>query len=180
MDELSHNKTFILFLKGVHINQYVSIEQRIQQRSLQTPSLQVIQNKNILYFDKIPPVYNFHDWIENTNLKCWNCDSKFNTVPIFIPTSIDGSINSEVTNTTMKTVGNFCWFNCAATYINNHYHSDEKWKYLEYLKILYHQFTKKYIVNIIPAPNRTDNIEYGGLMTIEDIKKRIAFLKAEE
>jgi hypothetical protein len=48
---------------------------------------------------------------QKTNLKCWQCDYKFDTLPCYLPNSYK--------NNKFYVYGNFCSFNCALKYNNS-------------------------------------------------------------
>lgn len=55
--------------------------------------------------------YGLDSWLTSTSIPCDQCKKTFDTIPVFIPTSIQGSI--------MKTSGCYCSFNCMNSYNKN-------------------------------------------------------------
>lgn len=145
----------ILFLRGCFLENCNSIEDLFYEKILSDGQI-ITENSNDIVYDKIPQVFTSVDsWIQTTNLKCWNCDCTFDTLPIFIPLSIN-------TDDSMDTLGNFCLWGCAARYINTILDYDVRWEAHALLRTLYRTFTGKKIEEIIPAEPKTEMIQYGG------------------
>lgn len=102
MNNRAKNKrTFIIKLEGIYLSQYSYKEQGF---------VQPLKDEPDLYYNSIPTKFiTLDDWPNTTNLKCWICDTTFNTMPKFIPVAsemIDGAEVHEVH-------GNYCSWNCA-------------------------------------------------------------------
>jgi hypothetical protein len=126
-----------------------------------------------IIYDKIPPKFTSIDtWPKSTNLKCWNCDCNFLTVPIFIPVCIETNDLKSMTGS-MDTQGNFGSWNCASRYINIHFESSKRWERHEFLKILYSVFTGDDISDILPANPKTIMKQYGGDITPHEYREHL-------
>lgn len=162
--DLSFEQSCVLFFKGVHLKDYLTIEDRVIEKA---PP--VINQQKV--WDDLPNTFtSWEEWPDATNLKCWHCDFVPTGVPIAFPTMVDGNVHKI---NSMKMRGNFCNFSCAAGYIMNHYHGDEKWRLIENLKLMLYLKTGELQVEIKPMPDRTVMVSYGGTMSIVDYKELI-------
>ena len=152
----------ILFLKGCFLDDCKSVEDLFDQKLLTASQADVDFYTKDIKYDKIPTVFeNLDTWPKSTNIKCWVCDCVFYTRPIFIPSSIDR-------DNKMDTEGNFCFWGCAALYINLHYNTEERWEKHAMLRKLFTVFTGETIKEIVPAIPKTEMVQYGGKKTIKE------------
>jgi hypothetical protein len=115
--DLDFKESAILFLKGVHLKDYLGIEDRIVEKT------SVFPTKVSKIYDDIPGRFTtWEEWPEATNLKCWHCDFIPQKFPVFIPKMIEGYVNNIKS---MTPFGNFCNFSCAAGYILSLYRAFE-------------------------------------------------------
>lgn len=168
MDLSDYEPPNVLFLRGCFLSDCKSIEDKFDEKLLNEGSYgNTYEIKNTTY-DKIPKTFtSLESWKKSTNLKCWYCDCTFESVPLFIPKNVekDGS---------MGVLGNFCSWNCASSHINLHFDSDQKWEKCLLLKLLYRDFTGDEINEILPAPNKTEMIQYGGKKTPQQFKDELS------
>ena len=164
----------ILFLRGCFLSDCDSIEDIFDEKLVSESNLynKEISINNIKY-NKIPSYFtDTNTWIKKTNIKCWFCGCTFFDQPIFIPNNIQKITDSKKIINKIDVIGNFCSWNCAASYIHLHYNS-KKWEMLQLLKILYKIFNGVAIDHIVPAPPKTLMKQYGGDLTILEYKNKI-------
>jgi len=161
---------FILHLTGVFLSDIKSIEEKSDEKILDSPVVD-----EVIRFDKIPEVYTgIRQWKRSTNLRCWNCDFRFENIPVFVPSALKLFENGDYE---FSVVGNFCSFSCAATWILTFIHdSFQRSETMERLCLLYYSFTGKHTSYIMPAPQRTDRVQYGGEISTERFRERIVEL----
>jgi hypothetical protein len=162
MDNSYYKIPNILSLTGISIDDYIPLEDVADKRLIQDDEYNV--NKLVSY-NKIPQIFTTIDkWVTSTNLCCWSCCFKFNTVPKFIPTYIR-EINDSIE---IGVLGNMCSFNCAELWIETHsINREERFKLQNNLCFLYYIFTGKKISYIKPALCKTNLLQYGGNMNEE-------------
>lgn len=171
----SYDQPNILFLRGCFVSDCNSIEDLFDERIIDASMVdsEIYDTKDIVY-DKIPKVFtSVSEWIQQTNLKCWSCDCNFHNVPIFIPTSLEKSDDTDNICGSMDTLGNFCSWNCAALYINLHYMGSNRWEKHELLKLLYKIFTKTTIDEIVQSSPKTNMEQYGGKQTQQEYRNEL-------
>ena len=166
----------ILRIFGISKSDYVSIEDTAEIKYRERlENEEQIDIKEVI-FDKIPTIFeNLKTWPMQTNLLCWHCDLKFDSLPIFVPTYAkhrdSGLIEFGVR-------GNFCSFNCAEAWILiNYAEKDHRWSLQNLLCMLYFIFTGQHVVKISPSPSKTLMNYYGGDLTVEAYKEQIKKLK---
>lgn len=105
-----------------------------------------------------------NSWSETTNLRCWNCNLFFKKRPVFLPVSTE---EISIGNFRYKTLGNFCCFSCAKSYLSKNYkNSDPDFKIIyDNLLKLYEIFNGKKIMSIIDAPTPSLMKSFGGNLT---------------
>lgn len=119
--------------------------------------------------------YSLNKWIKYTNLHCWYCDCTFNSIPVFIPKSIDFA--NKKNEYCIRTYGCFCSFNCAKKYININYKKLEiNLNKTNMLNYLFEIFNKKKVIEILESPNKYLMKKYGGDLTIIEYKNKIQSL----
>jgi hypothetical protein len=117
-------------------------------------------NKGFRKVHKILETYSSNGsnkWPEKTDLLCWWCAHKFDTVPVPCPVAYD-----KITDK-FQVKGIFCSFSCVAAYS------------IEYYKSLYHVYLLRSYISestedIVVAPNRIVLKSFGGPMSIEEYR----------
>jgi hypothetical protein len=160
----------ILFLKGIHLNQIISIEDQFDSymKDIIDDGICGDITEEIIIYDKIPYEYNKKTWPVKTNLKCWKCDRSFSNQSVFI------AIQSWHDEDGLKMIvdrdmgGNFCSGDCAYTCIRQDYPQTARQGKIAMLRQLLNDlFPGKEIIfkEIIP---KTARQEYGGNMTYDE------------
>lgn len=164
----------ILFLKGIHIDDIIEIEDIYHKELLngvKTNNLEI----NIIY-DKIPSQFiSLEKWKKYTNLRCWYCTLKFKNTPWFIIENIHQSSNGLI----YDILGNFCSVGCLQGHINIHYNKREHFDIYNSIKKLYKIFYNTNINEIIPSPNKYNLKIYGGNMEILDYQREIQMINSK-
>lgn len=157
MNVTKTNKSRIIFLRGVFLADCETINDKFRKHVMSDVGEKIETQQS---YDIIPKVFTSLDsWPKSTNIKCWFCTLTFSTRPVFVPGRDIKQVN-----------GNFCWFNCAAAWINLQ-PENVQWEMREQLKELYYIFTGKRVNVILPAHAKTEMKEYGGMST------RAAYIK---
>jgi hypothetical protein len=99
----------------------------------------------------------------STNVACWWCCLPFKEIPCFIPCKY------EKEKDLFYLYGNFCSFNCAASYVFSKNREDQ-WEQYSLLNLLYKKIFKKTNVKIQLAPPKECLTYFGGCMTIEEYR----------
>jgi hypothetical protein len=173
-DTIYYKVPNILSLSGITLQDYISFEDAADERLLENDK---INNEDICMYNKIPNIFTgLSTWPVSTNLLCWSCGFKFDTVPKFIPTYI-----REINDITeVGVMGNMCSFNCAELWILTHTHNrEERFKLQNNLCYLYFLFTGKRIASIKPALCKTNLLQYGGTMNEETFLKNTKDLEKD-
>jgi len=129
--------------------------------------------------EKLPTIINsIKDIPKKTNILCWYCDSKFDTIPIYIPKNLQFVDYNDLY---LHVTGCFCSFNCAQAFIELSKQTlEQKLNKSSMLKILYKIYTGEEIVSIKPTIHKYNQHKYGGNINTAEFKKsfkRIKFLK---
>jgi hypothetical protein len=109
---------------------------------------------------KTPSKIQSYSLIFNKNTKCWWCKNYFDTPSVQLP--------EDYYNDTFYCIGNFCSYNCSKSY-NLDLNDTLVWKRESLLNLLYYQ-TYGEFKNIIPAPHWITLKEYGGTLSIEELR----------
>jgi hypothetical protein len=165
----------MLFIKGVFIKDCIPDDDIFER--------QIIEQLNysdtcIEIYNKIPLIFTgLESWPKKTNLNCWHCDLKFDSIPIFIPKIID--TNPVANGFNISTFGCFCSFSCALSY-NNLYNTKicENIHVKDMLLFLYKIFNKKSIKEIFQSPSKFQMKQYGGIL--EPIQYKNSIIKLKE
>jgi hypothetical protein len=131
-------------------------------------------------FEKLPSVFeSIIDWPTSTNILCWNCNLPFASTPIFIPTSIEPIISKIKENKySIGVKGVFCWFSCAWHFIHNRQMDlIDRIETLNKLKFLHKLITGNPMKDIVSYPSPFEMKQYGGDLTIEQYREKIARYK---
>ena len=114
-------------------------------------------------------LYEFSDsnsrntWPLAINIRCMWCCHKFKNIPIAIP--------EKYINKKFYVKGNFCSFNCAASYIfNSNMVPNDKWEKYSLLNLLRKKLTTK-CEKITLAPPRETLKEFGGFYSIDEFRQ---------
>lgn len=157
MDVTKTNKSRIIFLRGVFLVDCETFNDKFRKHVMADITEKIDTQQA---YDIIPKEFITLDaWPKSTNIKCWYCTLGFSTRPVFVPGRNIKQVN-----------GNFCGFNCAAAWINQQ-PENVQWEMREQLKELYYIFIGKRINVILPAFNKTEMKEYGGMLT------RVSYIK---
>jgi hypothetical protein len=175
MNNTEYKLAKILFIKGVFIKDCIPDDdiferQIIEQLNYNTSYIEI--------YNKLPLIFkSFDSWMKKTNLNCWYCDLKFDSVPIFIPKIIEPSRVPDQYN--ISTFGCFCSFSCAISY-NNLYNNRlcENIHIKDMLLFLYKLFNKKSIKEIFQSPSKYQMKQYGG--DLEQIQYKNLIIKLKE
>lgn len=161
----------ILFLKSIHIDDIVEIEDIYHKELLS--NIKVKNNEVDIIYDKIPDHFiNLKEWKKTTNLRCWYCTLKFKNTPWFIIYNI----NQTTTGLVYDINGNFCSVGCLQAHINIYYNKREHFDINTFVKKLYKIFYNKSINDIIPSPEKYNLKIYGGNMDILDYQREIQII----
>lgn len=102
-------------------------------------------------------------WPIAVNIRCMWCCHKFKNIPIAIP--------EKYINKKFYVNGNFCSFNCAASYIfNSNMVPSDKWEKYSLLNLLRKKLTNK-TEKIALAPPRETLTEFGGFYSIDEFRQ---------
>jgi hypothetical protein len=160
----------ILFIKGVFLNNCTPIDDLFEQQLMD----QITADKPIIKYDKLPSTFTSIDkWTKTVNIQCWNCNLMFDTIPVFIPLSVE-VVSCD--NYNIGVEGCFCSFTCASYFIDikykKIYDNINKKNMLKLLWKIFHKSTNmiKFFSN---APCKYNMIHYGGDRSIKDFKSEI-------
>ena len=175
----------VLFLQGVFKTDCDKIEDFFHERLLHG------SEADAKIYDRIPLVFtNLETWPRSTNLLCWNCGRTVKSHPWFEPQSIGPAASGAVgefvsseklnrsgvtcTNYYINVKGCFCSANCVMRHILT-YSRDlaDRINKTSMLLFVYEIFTGRAAVDILPAPHRTELVQYGGNLTEQDYQKKL-------
>ena len=169
----------LLYLKDTHLSDIVSIEEQHEARLIAAAAVlpppivattattaHDTEEKIATYFRGITT------WVRNTNIKCWQCDRNFHTMPKFVPMPCSEPGVYEVR-------GNMCSFNCAYSWILLHFAGIERQNAVERLCLLYFMFTGRRISRITQAFAKTEMQQYGGALTEQEFAEKMAAIDPE-
>ena len=173
LDKMPCNKCDILEKKCHDLIQKVKeLEEQLSQEKYINPIVNV-KEQHICNLKLNNLNNNVIEWTTKTDLCCWWCCHKFDTVPLGLP--------ERYLNDTFYLYGCFCSFNCAQAYnLNTNEHKIwERYSLLNFLKkkicdnnnIEYKNFDF-----ICPAPPRQALNIFGGIMTIEEFRNSMFIL----
>lgn len=162
------NQPKVLFIKGVFFRDRDPFVKVFEERIMS-------QAKDPEEVEKIEPLpTSFEDiktWPKTTNILCFGCDMKFETMPLFVPSSIepmDGYLK-------MTREGCFCSFMCASSYIHLHYTRIRDWRdRMDMLKVLYRVIKKRSVEDIPQAPDKYTMTQYGGDITADEFREVVS------
>ena len=186
-----------LFLQGVFKRDGRKLEDMLKDQLLWEDSRDIsLDIQDVKGYNTIPVQFNNEEtWPKSTNVQCWWCTLNFDSVPRFIPISIepttDGVVGTVILASELKktpnkkayiisTKGLFCSFNCVSAYICIHTHDMfDRLNKLSMLKFVYEMLTKKKARDIKSSPHPTDMIQFGGLLSISQYQAKIKVLEYE-
>jgi|LauGreDrversion4_2_1035121.scaffolds.fasta_scaffold09317_3 hypothetical protein len=156
----------ILFLKGIHLQDLIQIEDLYQKELLNS----LENNVNEVIYDKIAKQFTkIENWRKTTNIRCWYCSLKFKNIPWFI---IENT-NSTPDGITYDINGNFCSCGCLLGYINRNYNKRDDFDIYKSVYKLYKIIYNKNIKDIIESPSKYILKIYGGDASIEEYQNEI-------
>lgn len=156
----------ILFLKGIHLQDLIPIEDLYQKELLNN----LDNNVTEVFYDKIIKQFTTLDkWKKTTNIRCWYCSLKFKNIPWFI---IENT-NYTSDGITYDINGNFCSCGCLLGYINQNYNKRYHFDIFQSVYKLYKIIYNKDIKDIIESPSKYILKIYGGDATIEEYQNEI-------
>lgn len=155
--EGSYRRANILFLKGVYLDNLKNADDIFDRKFT---GQEAAPASRIIYQSLPEQFTTLEAWPKSTNLKCWECDCTFSTVPV--PCAVDMYHNKNG-QTVYDVYGNFCTFNCAQKHINEKFKGDAtKYDKDRFLRALYKIFTGKKIDHIVSSPDKTRMQQYCG------------------
>lgn len=165
---------YILFLKGVSLDDIISIEDLFNKEIIEADNNIIISNdkkkEEELLWDKIPQTFtSLENWPKNTNIRCWFCTLKFKSVPWFIIKNISNTHTGKVMNVN----GNFCSCGCLMGFVKKNYSNREHFDIYHNIYTLYTIINGKKKMTIKPSPDIYNLKLYGGDMTIEEYREEL-------
>jgi hypothetical protein len=147
----------ILFLKGCFLNEFLGLEDRLEQKLIDE---QITQQEGSHYQTLPAKFTTIEKWPKNTNLKCWECDLTHTNIPVFIPKDV---YIDSLSVQTFTVDGHFCSFNCAAKYLDEKYYNCTFWDdRTRFLLLLHKIFTGISTKKIAHSPDKTEMKAYTG------------------
>lgn len=158
----------ILFLKGIHLQDILAVEDIYQKELLNN----IDNNVSNIVYDKIYKQFtNLENWKKKTNIRCWFCSLKFKNVPWFI---IENTIYSA-NGVKYDINGNFCSCGCLLGFVQINYNQRTNFDIFKSVNKLYKIFYNKTNNEILPSKSKFTLKIYGGNLNIDeyqnDIKK---------
>ena len=138
-----------------------TIQRKIQKRNF-IPVLYEYMDTNSMN-GMISSVSVKKEWPKTTQYACWWCCHTFKEIPCFIPCKYEKQI--------FYLYGNFCSFNCAASYIFSK-NKEDQWEQFSLLNLLYKKIFQKKDVKIQMAPPKECLKLFGGFMNIDEYRKQ--------
>jgi len=163
---------YILFLKGVSLNDIISIEDIFSKEIIEadTDADNEFSKKEEVLWDKIPSVFTSLDnWNKQTNIRCWFCTLRFKSIPWFIIKSISQTTEGKIFNIE----GNFCSCGCLMGFVKKSYSKREHFDIFHNIYTLYTIMTGKKKLNIVESPDIFNLKFYGGNMSIEKYREEL-------
>lgn len=158
----------ILYLYGVFIEDCKEIADVLEERLLEN-NQKNIENVKIY---KLPHIYYGKDtWVQKCDVKCFYCGRFFDTMPLFLPKSIDKDPGGKFR---MPREGCFDTWPCLAKYISQEYP-----KYIDFVErtklalFLYEDMTGEKLISIPYNISKYDMICYMGNLTSDEWTKKI-------
>jgi len=156
----------ILFLKGIHLQDIIPIEDIYHKELLNN----IDNNVTEVFYDKIAKNFTTLDkWRKNTNIRCWYCSLRFKNIPWFIIENTNYTSNGVCYDIT----GNFCSCGCLLGYVNRNYNRRDDFDIFKSVYKLYKIIYNKDINEIIESPSKYILKIYGGDCNIEEYQNEI-------
>jgi hypothetical protein len=168
-----------IFLQGVFFSQIRTLEERMMEENIahheevtadSTADSTALTNR--IADIRITRFRNKKQWAEaykDTTLKCWYCGLSFKGIPSFIPRQIRSTTRGKE----YDTMGLFCGFACAFSFLKSQAEFVKDKSYLDkltMLKMLFTQFYNKRITEFKEAPYIYDLASYGGHIDIVEYR----------
>jgi hypothetical protein len=164
------NEQYILFLKGVSLEDVISIEDIFNQEIIEIDSSNDSKCKDIIVWDKVPSIFtNLENWIGSTNIRCWFCTLKFKSTPWFIITNINKYSDGKI----MDVKGNFCSCGCLMGFVKKNYSNREHFDIYHNVYSLFKIMYNRSIDYITPSPEMYCLKMYGGNLNIEEYQSEL-------
>lgn len=164
----------------LYVNQKKNVKVDNQEvNNIEQNEINEIENDNIISNNDINKIcckklktiqYEFIDanhkktWLNNTQIYCMWCCHGFDGIPISIP--------QKYVNDKFHVYGNFCSFNCAASYIFNK-NDDFMWKQYNLLNLLQKKISDNNWKKIKLAPPKEVLKIFGGYLSIDEYRKEL-------
>lgn len=156
----------ILFLKGIHLQDLIPVEDIYQKELLNN----LENNITEIFYDKISKHFStLQNWKKSTNIRCWYCSLKFKNIPWFL---IENT-NYTASGMTYDIDGNFCSCGCVLGYINKNYNKRDHFDIYQSVYKLYNIIYNKNIKEIEESPSKYILKIYGGDASIEEYQNEI-------
>jgi len=161
---------YILFLKGVSLDDIVTIEDMFNQEILDASDTTMPDNAEESVWDRVSTEFvSLDKWSKSTNIRCWFCTLKFKSMPWFIINNISLTADGKVYN--IK--GNFCSCGCLMGFVKRNYSNRENFDIYHNVYSLYKIFTGRQKISILPSPDIYNLLIYGGTMSMEAYKEEL-------
>lgn len=173
-----------IFLQGVFFSQIRTLEERMIEENIAHHD-EVVGDSLVLTNQiadiRVTRFCNKKQWAEaykDTTLKCWYCGLSFKGLPCFIPRQIRSTIRGKE----YDTMGLFCGFACAFSFLKSQAEFVKDKSYfdkLTMLKMLFVQFYNRRVTEFKQAPNIYDLATYGGHIDIVDYRNTLRMINTE-
>jgi hypothetical protein len=151
-------------LENLHLD--IDITKNNENRNINKSNREAIENcqennRKRGFFELMHSFIENTDWLHHTDVACWWCCHKFDTVPIGLP------IRFNIVLKKFHVKGIFCSFSCMVAYKNEKPYKDS---YL--IKYLYNKLTGTLLTEstLSPAPPRCSLKMFGGELTIDEFR----------
>lgn len=165
-----------IFLQGVFFTQIQTLEERMIEENMASHCEAVSEPVSARIMDvRVNRFRNKKQWVEaykDNTLKCWYCGLSFKGLPCFIPKQIRNTSRGKE----FDTLGLFCGFACAFSFLKSQAQFVKDKTYLDkltMLKMLFIQFYNKRITEFKEAPYIYDLSTYGGHIDVVDYKSTL-------
>lgn len=170
-----------IFLQGIFFSQVRTLEEHMIEENMINEQSSVEDNPLHRISDvRVTKFRSKKQWAEaykDTTLKCWSCGMSFKGTPCFIPRQIRNTPSGKE----YDTIGLFCGFACAYTFLKNQAEFVRNKTYfdkLSMLKMLFTLFYNKRITEFKEAPNIYDITYYGGHVDICEYRNALRQINA--
>lgn len=168
--ENRENQDKLLFekLENIHKDEEI-LMQMINKTEIKSDNNEHEQDNQIInrkkgYFEILHKFIKNDNWLHSSEILCWWCCHKFDTIPLGLPVEYDTKIKK------FRVKGIFCSFPCMNAYNEDSCSKNGYKKYL--IKFLYSKITGQSINSVIKtAPPRCCLKVFGGDLTIDEFRK---------